>query len=116
MSSKNCCFFIGNLGDAPEYDDTKGAINKKTNKPSGLATFSIAVDRKDMGKDETDWFDIECWGGLAETCAEYLKKGSKVSVMCRVRKDSWKDIETGGNRSKIAFTAKDVQFLSSKTD
>tara|TARA_R100000951_G_C2493526_1_gene135222 strand:+ start:82 stop:432 length:351 start_codon:yes stop_codon:yes gene_type:complete len=116
MSAKNSCHLIGNLGDNPEYDDAKGPKNKD-GKPSGLATFSIAVDRKDIGnKEDTDWFDIECWGNLAERVAEYLQKGSKVAVEGRARQNTWKDKDSGKGRSKITFTAKDVQFLSGKQD
>ena len=116
MSSKNSFFFIGNLGDDPEYKPETGPKDKQGN-PTGLTTFSVAVDRKDIGsKDVVDWFDIECWGKLAERCAEYLNKGSKVGVYGRARKDTWKDKQSGSNRSKIVFTARDVQFLRSNED
>lgn len=116
MSAKNSFHIIGNLGKDPEYSPDKGAKNKE-GKPSGLTTFSVCVDRKDIGsKEEVDWFDIECWGNLAERCAEYLKKGSSVGVFGRIKKDTWKDKESGSNRSNFKFTAKDVQFLSSKED
>ena len=86
MSSKNSFFFIGNLGDDPEYKPETGPKDKDGN-PSGLTTFSVAVDRKDIGsKDVGDWFDIECWGKLAERCAEYLNKGSKVGFMAGLEK------------------------------
>ncbi len=117
MSAKNGCYFIGNLGKDPEFSPDKGAKNKESNKPSGLTTFSIAVDRKDVGNKEiVDWFEIECWGNLAERCAEFLVKGSKVAVYARAKKDTWKDNDSGKDRSTIKFTAKDVQFLSSKED
>ena len=116
MSSKNSFFFIGNLGDAREYKPETGPKEKEGN-PTGLTTFSVAVDRKDIGsKDVVDWFDIECWWKLAERCAEYVYKGAKVGVYGRARKDTWKDKQSGSNRSKIVFTARDVQFLSSKED
>ena len=116
MSAKNSFYMIGNLGDEPEYKPETGPKDKE-GKKADLTTFSVAVDRKDIGsKDVVDWFDVECWGRLAERCAEFLKKGAKVAVFGRMKKDTWKDKESGSNRSKIVFTARDVQFLSSKED
>ncbi len=68
---------IGNLGADPEMRYT----------PNGLAvtSFRVAVNRRARGQDgqqaeETDWYRVVCWGRLAETADQYLRKGLRVFV------------------------------------
>ncbi len=107
----------GNLGRDPEMRYL----------PSGQAVtnFSVATSRQYTGSDgnqvkETIWFRIAAWGKLAETCNQYLKKGSKVLVEGRLTPDP----ATGGPRvwtrqdgtptSSFEVTAATVRFLSSR--
>ena len=69
--------------------------------PSGQAvtSFSVATDYRYTSQDgqqvkETTWFRITAWGKQAETCNQYLKKGSAVLVEGRLRSDP----ATGGPR------------------
>jgi single-strand DNA-binding protein len=97
--------------------------------PSGQAVtnFSVATSRQYTSSDgspvkETIWFRISTWGKQAETCNQYLKKGSKVLVEGRLNPDP----ETGGPRvftrqdgttgSSYEITANTVRFLSSRTE
>jgi len=77
MPALNRVQLIGNLGKDPETRYT----------PSGkkVCSFSLAVDRRwktSEGeiKESTDWFNIEAWGRLGETCQEFLSKGRLVYV------------------------------------
>ena len=106
---------VGNLGKEPEMRYT----------PSGQAVtnFPVATSREYTGEDgqrvkETTWFRITAWGKQAETCAQYLKKGSKVLVEGRLNPDP----ATGGPRiwqgqkgagASFEVTASTVRFLSS---
>ena len=110
---------VGNLGRDPEMRYT----------PSGQAVtnFSVATNRNYTGSDgqpvkETMWFRISTWGKQAETCNQYLKKGSKVLVEGRLVPDK----DTGGPRiwnkqdgspaASFEITAVTVRFLSSRGD
>ena len=77
---------IGNLGRDPEMRYT----------PDGKAvtTFSVATSRKYNEKEETTWFRVSVWGKQAESCNQYLTKGSKVLVEGRLRPDA----NTGAHR------------------
>ncbi len=85
----NKIMLIGNLGRDPEMSFT----------PSGSAVtkFSLAVSRrwndKTTGerKEETQWFNCVAWEKLAETCNQYLRKGSKVYVEGRMTSRKYTD-------------------------
>ena len=109
---------IGNLGKEPEMRFT----------PSGqpVTTLSVATNRRYSGAHgqlvkETAWFRVTVWGKQAETCNQFLHKGSKVLVEGRLTPDP----ETGGphvweNNGKhgasYEVTASTVRFLSSRED
>lgn len=109
---------VGNLGRDPEMRYA----------PSGspVTSFSVATNRRYTNSegeqvDETAWFRVSAWNRLAEVCAEYLNKGSKVLVEGRLKSDPatggpriWTDQE-GAARASFELTANTVQFLSPKT-
>jgi len=108
---------VGNLGRDPEMRYT----------PAGQAVtnFSVATSLQYTGSDcnqvmETIWFRVSAWGKQAETCNQYLKKGSKVLVEGRLTPDP----STGGPRlwqrqdgttnASFEVSANTVRFLSSR--
>jgi single-strand DNA-binding protein len=107
----------GNLGRDPEMRYT----------PSGQAvtSFSVATNRQYTNNNgetvkETIWFRISAWGKMAETCNQYLKKGSKVLVEGRLTADAttggpriWTGKE-GSPRASFEVSAQTVRFLSSR--
>jgi single-strand DNA-binding protein len=99
----NVVCLIGRLGKDPELRVTQGGTS--------VAKFSLAVDRRDEAKN-TDWFDVTCFGKVAESTGQYMKKGCMVGVPGRLQQDRWPDKQTGQNRSKVAVIATQVDFLS----
>ncbi len=66
--------------------------------PTGrlVASFSLATARSwvsSEGKqyDETEWFNIVAWGGLAELCDKRLEKDHQVYVEGRLQTRRWED-------------------------
>ena len=101
---------IGRLGADPEARFT----------PSGtkVTTFRMAVTRqwKDAEgekKEATEWVSIETWGGLAEVCSNYLKKGSLVYIEGRLQTDRY-EVE-GEKRYKTKVVAREMQMLDRKS-
>ena len=83
-----------------------------------VANFGVAVDREFTGKDgkkEVDFIDIQVWGKSAETCANYIGKGSLVAIQGSIRVDSYQD-QDGNNRKITRVNANRVQFLEFKKD
>ena len=102
---------IGNLGREPELRFTPGG--------DPVTTFSVATSRKFGEKDETTWFRVTVWSKQAESCNQYLHKGSKVLVEGRLRPD-----ESGSPKvfqrkdgtwgASYEVTAETVRFLTPK--
>jgi len=103
--------FVGNLGRDPELRFTPGG--------DPVTTFSVATSRKFGEKDETTWFRVTVWSKQAESCNQYLHKGSKVLVEGRLRPD-----ESGSPKvfqrkdgtwgASYEVTAETVRFLTPK--
>jgi single-strand DNA-binding protein len=87
--------------------------------PSGssVATFSVASSRNvrdgDSWKEQTEWFRVVAWEKLAETCANYLKKGSHVFIEGRLQTREWQD-NSGQKRYSTEVIATDMYMLDSK--
>lgn len=111
MAGLNKVLIIGNLGRDPEMRYT----------PSGapVTNFSVAVSRRwktpdGEQKEETEWFDVECWNKLAETANNYLSKGKQVFIEGRLRTDSWEDQQSGQKRYRTRVVANEMQFLGAR--
>ncbi len=111
MPDLNKVFLMGNLTFDPELRRT----------PSGTAVteLRIASNRSWTGRDgerreETLFIDVTVWDRQAETCCQYLRKGSLIHVEGSLRMDTWDDKTTGEKRSKVRVHADRVQFLDSR--
>jgi single-strand DNA-binding protein len=108
MADLNKVFLMGRLTFDPELRRT----------PSGTAVTELrmATSRTWTGRDgerkeETLFIDVTVWDRQAETCCEFLKKGSGIHVEGSLKMDTWDDKTTGEKRSKVKVHADRVQFL-----
>ena len=58
----------------------RDAVVRRTQSGDAVTGFSVAVDDGWGDSKRTPWFDCSVWGKRGEKLAEYLTKGSKVSV------------------------------------
>jgi single-strand DNA-binding protein len=107
MASYNKVLLMGNLTKDPELRYT----------PQGTAVVNLrlAVNRKYRTKDqelkeEVCFITAVAWSKQAETCNQYLHKGSSILVEGRLQSRSWEDT-TGAKRSVIEVRAERVQFM-----
>jgi len=77
----------------------------------GLATSETRKNKSGENVESVCFVDIVTWGRQAETCAQYLVKGSSILVEGRLQFDRW-EAKTGEKRSKIRVRADRVKFLS----
>ena len=107
MANFNKVLLIGNLTKDPELRYT----------PQGTAVVNLrlAVNRRFRNKnqeekEETCFVTAVVWDKQAETCNQYLHKGSPIFVEGRLQSRSWED-NSGQKRNVIEVRAERVQFL-----
>ncbi len=102
----NRAILIGNLTRDPEHRMTPNNLS--------VTTFSIAVNRRfAQGEQKTDFFNIVTWRGLADNCAKFLQKGSKVGVVGSLQTRQYDD-KNGVRRYITEIVADEVEFLTAK--
>ena len=106
----NKLILIGNLGRDPELRYT----------PTGqmVASFSVATNRRyktasGEQREETEWFNCQAFGKLAETCNQYLTKGQQVYVEGRLTSRTYQTGD-GQTRHSNDITVREIQFLGGK--
>ncbi|MDQ0172653.1 MULTISPECIES: single-stranded DNA-binding protein [Paenibacillus] len=103
----NRVILIGRLTRDPELRYT----------PAGVAVtqFTLAVDRpftSQGGEREADFIPVVTWRQLAETCANYLRKGRLAAVEGRIQVRNYENNE--GKRVYVTeVIADNVRFLES---
>ena len=96
--STNVVVLGGYLAAEPEARDLpKGDL---------LTKFRLAVNNSE----ETVYVSVATFGRLAETCAEFLGKGSPVVVEGRLHQNKW-ETQEGEKRSSLSVDAYRVNFL-----
>jgi len=108
MAGYQYTIIVGNVGRDPELRYTQSGV--------AVCDFSVAVTRRwndrntNEKREETAWFRVTTWRGLAETCNQYVHKGMPIMVAGRVSASAYigKD---GEARASLELTAVDVQFL-----
>ncbi|MFH0855340.1 MAG: single-stranded DNA-binding protein [Candidatus Omnitrophota bacterium] len=109
MASYNKVLLMGNLTKDPEL--------RYTPQGTAVANLRMAVNRKYRDKnqelkEEVCFITAVVWNKQAETCNQYLHKGSPCFVEGRLQSRSWED-NTGAKRNVIEVRAERVQFMGS---
>ena len=97
---------IGNLTRDPETRSTPNGVT--------VCTFTIAVNRRfasQGGERQTDFFRINAWRQLGETCSRYLSKGRKVAVIGELQARTY-EANDGTTRMSLDVSADEVEFLT----
>jgi len=107
MASYNKVLLMGNLTKDPEL--------RYTPQGSAVVNLRLAVNRRYRDKnqelkEEVCFVTAVVWNKQAETCNQYLHKGSGVFVEGRLQSRSWED-NTGAKRNVIEVKAERVQFI-----
>ena len=99
---------IGNLTHDPEIRSTQSGVT--------VCAFTIAVSRRFAGTNgerPTDYFRINAWRQLGESCGKFLAKGRKVAVIGELQARLY-DAKDGTKRLSLDVLADEVEFLSPK--
>lgn len=102
----NKCFLAGNLTRDCEVRNTQSGM--------AVAQFGMAVNDRvkqgDQWVDRPSFFDCVMFGNRAEKIAQYLVKGTKVSIEGKLRWSQWE--KDGEKRSKIEVVVDEIEFMS----
>lgn len=107
--SINKVFISGNI--------TRDAELRATNSGLQVLGFGVAVNDRTKNQTTGEWedrpnfFDLTMFGNRAEKIAQYLRKGTKVSVEGKLRFRSW-ETQTGEKRSKVEIIVDEIEFMS----
>tara|TARA_Y100001968_G_C19419036_1_gene750679 strand:- start:226 stop:615 length:390 start_codon:yes stop_codon:yes gene_type:complete len=82
---------------------------------SVVANLTMAVNRRSRN-DQPDWFNLEIWGKQAQVAADYVKKGSLIGITGSFKLDSWKDRNTGEEKTKPVVRVDRLELLGSKRE
>jgi single-strand DNA-binding protein len=98
---------IGNVGGEPAMGKTKAGKD--------YASFSIAESRtkKEQATGDTVWFNVYCYGAMAESIAKFVHKGSKLFVMGELVIEKYKG-KDGVERESRKISYPDIKFLDLK--
>jgi single-strand DNA-binding protein len=107
MASLNKVMLMGNLTRDPEI--------RHTPKGTAVGDLSMAINmtyrtQEGTDKEEVCYVDVVVWGRQAETCKDYLTKGSPIFIEGRLQLDQW-ETQQGEKRSRLRVRAERVQFL-----
>lgn len=108
MAGYQYTIIIGNVGRDPELRYTQSGV--------AVCDFSVAVNRtwtdrqSGQRREETTWFRVSAWRGLAETVSQYVHKGMQIMVTGRVEASAFIG-QDGEPRASLDLTALDIQFL-----
>jgi len=108
--SYNKLIAIGNVGRDPEMRYL----------PSGepVTDFSVATTERRRGadgqqQDQTTWFRVSAFRKLAETCHEYLRKGSYVYIEGPLSLREWTGND-GSARTSLEVRAREMRMLDKR--
>lgn len=99
---KNTVILVGRL--------TRDIELRYTNSSKEVVDFSLAVDQD---KDHVDFLNIQAWGNLAKSLAEYTQKGDMIGVRGTLKHDVYTN-KNGEKRSRDYVLAREIAFLATK--
>lgn len=103
----NKVMIIGNVTRDPDMRTTpQGTV---------VTTFSVATnlkwtDASGQKQEKPEFHNVVAWRKLAETCAQYLKRGSKVYVEGRLQTREW-DAQDGSKKQRTEIIAESMIML-----
>ncbi|MEM7726533.1 MAG: single-stranded DNA-binding protein [Cyanobacteria bacterium P01_A01_bin.45] len=106
--SINVVTLVGRVGGDPDMKYFESGKVK--------CRLTLAVRRRSRNSDQPDWFTLEIWGKTAEVAGQYVRKGTLIGVKGSLKMDTWKDRNTGVDRSAPVINVDQLDLLGSKRD
>ena len=106
------CEILGNLTADPVLNERE-YVNKETGEviKTKVCNFTVAADEGFGARKQTQFFRVNAWRGLGETCSKYLKKGRGVYVSGPITLNNYVD-RNNNLRATMEIRADQIQFLN----
>ena len=94
---------------------TRDVELRYTQSGSAIASFGVACSEKfktqaGEQRENTTFVDVTAFARLGEICNQYLKKGSQVYIVGKLKLESW-NAQDGSKRSKHSITLESMEML-----
>ena len=109
MHDLNRVQIIGHVGQDPETKYTATGTCRTT---FSVATSARWKDTDGKVQETTEWTPCIAWSTLAEVCAQYVGKGSRVYVAGRLHTLRWEDAATGERHARVEIVLDDLILLN----
>lgn len=103
---------LGNVTRDPELKTTPNGQKVAT---FGVATNQRWTDSSGQKQERPEFHHLVAWGKLADICATYLRKGSKVYAEGRLQTREWQ-AQDGSKRQRTEIVLEQMVMLSPKTE
>ncbi len=108
MASFNKVILMGGITRDPELKESASGVKVTDLR---LAVSEQWKDKNGENQETICYVDVVVWNRQAETCCQFLTKGSQVLIEGRLQLDEWENPQ-GEKRSRLRVQASRVQFLT----
>ncbi|MBO7148575.1 MAG: single-stranded DNA-binding protein [Clostridia bacterium] len=102
----------GRLTADPELRQTNSGVMVTS---VGLAVNRRFANREDAQAQQTDFFNLVAWRGMAEFISKYFHKGSSICVVGSVQVRNYTDSQ-GAKRTSVDVVVDEAYFVDSKSE
>jgi single-strand DNA-binding protein len=79
-----------------------------------VLTFNVASSKKIKGEDKTTWVRCNLWGARGEKLAQYITKGSQVTVAGELEMSEF--VKDGQKRQSLEMRVSDIKLQGGKRE
>lgn len=116
---------VGRVGSPPDARYFDNPIDG--GKPNVVVKMSLALPRYysawereqygiEYGQEETEWYNLEIWGALAEFTVKNVEKGARIGVVGSIDTDYYPNKDTGLLSTNPKLLVQDIDILESKME
>lgn len=103
----NKAIILGFVGQAPQVRNVSETIKVADFR---LATTEKWKDKNGEAKEQTEWHNVVCFRGLADTVAKYVQKGHQLYVEGKLRTREYEG--KTGKQYRTEIVADNIQILT----
>jgi single stranded DNA-binding protein len=115
----NQIYVVGRVGNVPEaryLPDNNVVVSLSIALPRYYNYWEREDLQVEYGHEETEWYNLECWGQLGEFVMKNVEKGTRVGVIGAIDQDYYPNKQSGMLSSNCKILVQDLDILESKME